>query len=234
MLLNSEALKVGLIILCRYNSSRLPGKILLPINGKEVLLYIYERLQCSKYVANIVLATSTETDDDPIYNFCVKNKINCFRGSKENVAQRFLDCAIDNNFDYAVRVNGDNILADYQLIDWVTDNTIQNKCVFGSNAKDRTFPEGISVEVVKTDFYKAIISKFDTPRYFEHVMPYFYEHDLPNRYFYYRDKKEKLPKLALDSIDDFKFISAIIEQMDQPHTTYLLEDILRLANTIKD
>ena len=118
-------MKIGLIILCRYNSSRLPGKILKQINGKEILTYIYERLLLSNYSNQIVVATSNNSDDDIIEEFCKTNQINCYRGSKDNVAQRFLDCATAFRFDYAVRINGDNILLDSHLIDKLVEISLK-------------------------------------------------------------------------------------------------------------
>ena len=87
-------MKIGFVIICRYNSSRLPGKILMEINGKSILQYIIERLSLVVPENNIVVATSEEKTDNPIAEYCIKNKINVFRGSLDNVALRFLNCGI--------------------------------------------------------------------------------------------------------------------------------------------
>lgn len=224
-------MKTGLIILCRYDSSRLPGKILKKIEGKEILSYIYERLLLVQQAHQIVLATSIESSDDPIVHFGNALGIACYRGSKDNVAQRFLDCATYFGFDYAVRVNGDNILLDAHIIDELIQKAEQQAYDFVSNVKNRTFPEGISVEVVKTSFYQKALALFNEPRYLEHVTLYFYEHEIGKYHFHYRLKKEEtLPKLALDTETDFQFISQLITKMQKPHTHYFLEDILEFAN----
>ena len=81
-------MKIGIIVLCRYNSSRLPGKILLKISGKTILQHIIDRLLCIKGGYPICVATSSEIDDKPIIDYCKGNNINFFDGSKKNVASR--------------------------------------------------------------------------------------------------------------------------------------------------
>ena len=109
--------KVGIVITCRYNSNRLPGKVLMKIEGKEVLGYINERLLHVTSAKDIIVATSTEQGDDLIVDFCKSHGIKYFRGHKDDVAQRILECAVKHNFDYFVRICGDNIFIDYQLLD---------------------------------------------------------------------------------------------------------------------
>lgn len=222
-------MKIGLIILCRFNSLRLPGKILRKINDKEVLSYIYERLLLSKYASQIVLATSDYEDDDCIEKYCKFKGIPCYRGDKDNVSQRYLDCATHFGFDYAVRINGDNILLDAQLIDTLVDKAVNGNFDFVSNVKERTFPEGISVEVINTNFYHNAIKHFNEFRYNEHVTLYFYEHEIGKYYFHYRSNTSVLPKLSLDTETDLKFITQIISLMKMPHTNYFLEEIIELA-----
>ena len=82
-------MKIGAIVICRYNSSRLPGKILKKINGKPILTYIIERLKCVQNLDDFIVATSINTTDQPIVDYCIKNQIKYFRGSLENVAERF-------------------------------------------------------------------------------------------------------------------------------------------------
>ena len=112
---------VGAIVICRYNSSRLPGKILKEINGKPILTYIIERLRCVNKIDDIVVATSDEATDQPIVDFCIKEGIKYYRGSLLNVADRFLRCSIENGFDYSIRVNGDNMFLDHRVVSEMID-----------------------------------------------------------------------------------------------------------------
>ena len=120
-------MKIGIIVLCRYNSSRLPGKILLKISGKTILQHIIDRLLCVKGGYPICVATSSEIDDKPIIDYCKGNNIKFFDGSKKNVASRFLNCAKANNFDYATRINGDNLFTDPLIIEDMINIAKTNK-----------------------------------------------------------------------------------------------------------
>lgn len=216
-------MRVGIIIICRYNSSRLPGKILKEINGKPLLNYILERLQQSKYHENIVLATSDEATDQPIVEYCELNDIPYFRGSLKNVSQRFSECLQHFGFDYGVRINGDNIFTDAKLVDKAVDLAIENNYDFVSNVKGRTFPTGMSVEVVASDFYQNQISNFTEPSHQEHVTLYFYENqNIGNFHFFTNKEMEEAKglKMAVDTQNDFNFVSSIIKNMDNPHYSY--------------
>mgnify|MGYP001373838092 CR=1 FL=1 len=89
----------GIIVLCRYNSSRLPGKILKEINGKTILSYIHERLSMINLNLEITIATSNLDSDDIIEDYCLKKKYKYFRGSLSNVSKRFLECGIKSNYE---------------------------------------------------------------------------------------------------------------------------------------
>ncbi len=225
-------MKVGIIVLCRYSSSRLPGKILLNINDKPVLSYILERLKLSKYADGIVVATSNHSSDDQIKTYCQDHSTRVFRGSLDNVSQRFADCSSSNGFDYSIRINGDNLFTDPYLIDHAVELAIDGNYDFVSNVDGRTYPTGMSVEVIKTSFYEKIIEKFRLPSHSEHVTAYIYEN--PNiglTRFFYNETLTRAHglKLALDSEEDLNFVSLLINRMDKPHTDYSWEDIVKLA-----
>ncbi|UCH12239.1 MAG: hypothetical protein JSW18_05345 [Candidatus Omnitrophota bacterium] len=228
--------EVGIIILCRYNSNRLPGKILMKIRGKEVLGYINERLSRVTSAKDIVVATSLEQDDDAIVDFCKRHKIKYFRGSKNDVARRILRCAEEYNFDYFVRICGDNVFIDYRLLDKMINIAIDGNYNFVSNLKGKTFPAGISIEILKTQFYKRIISRFKTADEKEHVTLYLCNHEseIGPHYYLYNDvcPESKTIKLSLDDINDLIFLKRIVKKMDKDHTEYLLKDIYEVSKDI--
>jgi len=228
--------KVGIVVTCRYNSSRLPGKILMKIEGKEVLGYINERLSHATLANDIVVATSIEQDDDLIVDFCKNHGIKYYRGQKDDVAQRILECAVKHNFDYFVRICGDNIFTDYQLLDKMIKIAITGNYDFVSNLKGRTFPAGISIEVLKTEFFRNIVLRYKTSEQKEHVTLYLYDHELEigTHYYFYNNicPEARSIKLALDDNNDLSFINKIIKKMDKDHTEYLIKDIYDLSKGI--
>ena len=111
-------MKVVGIIQSRMSSTRLPKKALRKVNGKELLLYLIEKLQKANYLDSFVVATSNELTDDPIISFCERKGIDFLRGNLPNVAGRFLIfLKSDDKIDAFVRISGDGPLLDYKLVD---------------------------------------------------------------------------------------------------------------------
>ena len=224
----------GIIILCRYNSSRLPGKILKEINGKTILSYIYERLSMISLNLEITIATSSLESDDIIEDYCIKKKYKYFRGSLSNVSKRFLDCAVKNNYENLVRINGDNLFLDFKLIEKMIISFNKNQYEFMSNVKNRTWPKGISVEIVNTEYYKRSIKSFNKEDK-EHVMTYFYRNATSKTKFIHNDIKiVSNLDFAIDTYEDFILGNKIIRKMKKNHTEYNYLDIINIANQIKN
>jgi spore coat polysaccharide biosynthesis protein SpsF len=221
-------MKIGFVIICRYNSNRLPGKILKEINGKPIIQYIIERLQKITLHENIVVATSKNDSDDPIINYCKENCINYFRGSLNNVAERFLLCSEAFSFDFAVRINGDNIFIDINIFKEMIEITEMDKYKFISNVKNRTFPKGMSIEIVKTEYYREMYSKFESKDHYEHVTLFLYSQDNKKEHFYFFNKicpEASGIQLAIDNLNDFKLAEKIIDSFKMDHTNYNLTEI---------
>ena len=227
-------MKIGIIILCRYDSNRLPGKILKKINGKRVLDYIIERLKLVDGNYQICIATSKYQSDEPLVNYCKQKRISFFRGNKNNVAKRFLDCSLEMKIDYAVRINGDNIFTDPSIITNMLNIARSNKWIFITNVLKRTFPEGISVEIIRVSHLKEKIAFFDKYEQ-EHVMPYFYRNLIENEIFNYYNTGKDLSvfKLALDTKKDFLFLSSICDLMKKSHSAYYTDDIIKIIKVNK-
>lgn len=229
-------MKVGVVVLSRYNSSRLPGKALKEIKGKPVLTYILERLQKVFNKENIVLATSGEITDEPIVTYAKNKGVNYYKGSLSNVSERFYEAAMVNKFDYAVRINGDNIFVDTDLLLELKLLAETDKYDFISNVKGRTFPKGMSIEIVRTSYYGKLLSKINTSsKYKEHVTLYLYEKISEKGHFYkYNTELRELEgiQLALDVQEDFERTCRIIEEFTKPHIHYNLMDICEILKKI--
>lgn len=222
----------GAIILSRYDSTRLPGKALRKINDKTVLEYIIERLAVKLPMDKIVIATSSLSSDDPIADFTAEQNINLFRGSKQNVAERFYKAAEQNCFDYAIRINGDNVFLDVNILEDVIEAANTNQFDFITNVKDRTFPKGMSVECVRLSYFKELLPTISkNPNFAEHVTLYLYRNDVKGKHKYIYN--EKYPdtagiQLALDTPDDFIRTQKIINTFTKPHYHYNLGEIKKI------
>ena len=186
--------KIGLIILVRSGSKRLPKKCFKKINKKPLLSYVYER--CLKIInkKNIVIATTKLKEDDQIYRFSKKNKIKCFRGSNNNLFKRFYDCTKFYGFDYSIRVNADSPLINFNEISKSLIHIKNKKYEIITNSLIKTFPKGMAVEIIsKKAMFKA--NKFRIK-------------NISNK-----KKYTYCKNLSVDTIDDFKLISFIYKKM---------------------
>ena len=105
------------IIQARYNSSRLPAKVMMNLGGQTLLQRVYETVAKSKSINKIIIATSDQVSDNIIFQHSKKMDVICFRGSLNNVLKRFYDASILYNAKNIVRITADNPLMDADLID---------------------------------------------------------------------------------------------------------------------
>ena len=108
---------VGIIIQSRMGSARLPGKSLRKIQGEPLLHYCVARAKLSKYADELVVATTIKQEDDSIEEWCLANGVECFRGSEEDVLDRYYQAASKYGFQTVVRLTADNPFIDPKLID---------------------------------------------------------------------------------------------------------------------
>ena len=168
-------MKIGAIILSRMDSTRLPGKALLDVSGRPLLSYALSFCQKIKCLDSITLATSTRAVDDPLSDFAEFHGISCVRGSLNNVAKRFLSAMEALNLDAAVRINGDSPLNNTALISDGMRLFRSGNFDLVSNVPARTYPYGMSVEVVGRKAMEHACSLMTNTKHKEHVTKYFYD-----------------------------------------------------------
>ena len=167
-------MEITAIIQARMGSSRLPGKVLMDICGKPVLWHIVNRISKSKYIRNIVIATSDDKIDDAISRFAGNNGTYIYRGNQYNVLERYYKCACIYNTSVIIRLTGDNVLVDPHII----DNGIE---YFNESGNldyiyyREGLPVGMAVEIftfraLEMAYYEAVDREC-----LEHVTPYIYK-----------------------------------------------------------
>ena len=165
------------VVQARSNSIRFPKKILHKIYGKTLIEHVILKINKSKNISNIVVATSSCKSDDSLVNILKKNKILYFRGGLKNVAKRLLSVAEKYNKKYFIRINADSPLIDFRLIDRsikILKNSFKKKYDIITNVFPRSFPSGQSVEIIRTTTLKKNIKKMNKLE-LEHVTPFFYK-----------------------------------------------------------
>jgi N,N'-diacetyllegionaminate synthase len=225
---------VGIVILCRYDSKRLPGKILHEIHGRSVLSYIVERIQRAAPLRPLVVATSTDVSDDRIASYCRRAGLKCFRGSLDDVAGRFLACADSHGWDFAVRINGDNLFLDSDTLLAMLAIADTDAYDLVTNLPGRSFPFGMSVEIVRTSFYRSVMKEFSDAIHREHVTSWLYDNSTVGRRYVYMNNacpEAAGLQLSLDTPQDLEKATRILERAGTTPACLGLQQVYTLATT---
>ncbi len=165
--------KIGCIIQARTGSTRLPNKVLLPIAGKPMLLRVLDRVLESQRIEEIVVATTTHPNDEQIVALVqsYNPKVTVFRGSEEDVLDRYYEAAKKSGMDVVVRITSDCPLADPDVINKVIEEFIADPSLdFASTSiKKHTYPRGTEVEAISFSALKKLWETTTEPIDREHV-----------------------------------------------------------------
>ena len=144
---NNNGKKICATIEARMTSSRLPGKVLMNFCGKTNLEHIVERLKRSKYIDEVVVATTINKEDDSIVELC--NNIGCkyYRGSEDDVLLRVLEATKSISAEIIVEITGDCPVIDWRHTDILIEKFFSAKYDYVSNIIERSFPRGFDVQV---------------------------------------------------------------------------------------
>ena len=167
------------------SSSRLPGKVLLDIAGQPMLVRVIERSLRARTLGGCVVATTIDSTDDPVERMCAEQGYPCYRGSPQDVLDRYYQAARAYGAEVIVRITGDCPVIDPEIID-ATVKIFFTEAESGFAATRlpppwrRTLPIGLDVEVVSFASLERAWNEADQPFHREHVMPFFYEGTPPD------------------------------------------------------
>ena len=163
------------IIQARMGSKRLKGKMLMKIDRKSIIQHVIDRVKKIDAIKKIIIASTNSIDDDNLEKVCKLNNIGIFRGSTNNVFDRFQKISIQNNYSTILRINGDSPLLDVKLFNKIIKFSKNKKYDIFTNVQPRTFPQGQSLELIKRKILIDVDQKKLTKKHKEHVTNYFYE-----------------------------------------------------------
>lgn len=201
----------------RMGSSRLPGKVLMDIEGKPALARLVDRLRACALLDDIVVATSTFPGDDAIAEWAHGYGVAVHRGSEDDVLQRVVDAQKALESTITVEITGDCPLLDPELIDLGIEMFFANECDVACNVRIPSFPQGADVQVFRTESLAEVAANIDDPAVREHVSLFFYEN--PDRYrtvhmLATADRRAPEVRLQLDYDDDLAFIRAVYRELE--------------------
>jgi N,N'-diacetyllegionaminate synthase len=225
-------LKVGLCLIARLKSQRLPGKALVDIQGKPALVHLIERAKLSEIVACPVLCTSTHPQDAPLIHLARDHGLDTYAGSPEQPLERLIACAEMYGWQYVIRATGDNIFLDPDLLTQaVALGTEQNL----DYVSMRSVPVGTHCEVFSTFALRTIQQYADAPYTTEYLTwfiadnPNFRAMDLP-----VPKELQRSYRLTLDTPEDLANIRDVVTRLAAVPQPYTLRDVIGAVESDPD
>lgn len=224
-------MKINAIVATRMTSSRLPGKVLLDLAGQPALVRLIERLKRSKYLNDIVIATTTNETDNVVVETAKSQDVKYYRGSEDDVLLRTVEAAEATDADFIVQITSDCPLIDTETIDRVIEQIVEKPYIdYVTNHLVRTYPMGFSVEVFRTKALRHIEQTIADPAVREHVSLYFYEH--PEKYHLSNVEAPRFLRhpeyrLTLDTEEDYRLINNIYAALYPVNRAFDLYDMTR-------
>ncbi len=227
-------MKIVTVIQARRGSTRLPDKILLPLAGRELLVRMVERVLAAKLSGTVVVATTTNKEDDVIQEICQREGYNYYRGHETDLLDRHYRCALEFDAEAVVKIPSDCPLIDPKVIDKVLSFFIENadKYDFVSNLHPATYPDGNDVEITHMHILKQAWENAERQLEREHTTPYIWENE--DKY-----RCENISwetgldysmshRFTIDYQEDYDFIKTVYDKLYDINPVFRLEDIIAL------
>jgi len=217
------------IIQARMGSSRLPGKVMQKISeNKTVIDFVVDQLQESKMIEKIIVAIPDQIEDNVTYDHLISRNISTYRGSLNNVLDRFYQCANSNSSSIIIRITADCPLIDPDIVDKVIKKFIENKFDYVANTHPRTFPYGTETEVFSFNALKIAWEETDDEFDKEHVTPYFYKN--PDKFKignFSQKTNQSNYRWTIDYEEDLEFVKKVVHKIQKnPILTQHIVDLL--------
>ncbi len=233
-------LKVITVVQARMGSSRFPGKVMLPLAGKPLLLHMVERVKASKFSGKVIVATTFNEADDEIETLCKKNNVTVYRGHPADLLDRHLNVGKKFEADAIVKIPSDCPLIDPLVIDKVIKFYLDNYPSFDyvSNLHPATYPDGNDVEIFSIESLEKAWEEAEKELEREHTTPYFWENPdkfkIGNVLWETGLDYSMSYRWTIDYEEDYLFIKNIYDELYIKNPFFTLSDILKLLELKPD
>jgi len=216
------------IVQARLGSTRLPNKVMLPIN-KDVLMIeaLLMRLKQSEEIDKIVVATSNSINDEPLVDYVNKIGFDVFQGDEDDVLYRYYKASLKYNPDTVVRITGDCPLVDAEIVDYVIKEYKKCNADYVSNVRPPTYPDGLDVEVFSFNALKKAHKKAKSQKDREHVTPFIYNSGEFSTNNVYNSINYSSERWTVDESLDYEVIRSIFKYFS-PKIIFSWKDVLNL------
>ena len=223
-------MKTLIIVQARLGSSRLRGKVLKDISGKTMLARVLDRVKKSRLADEVIVATTTNSEDEAIVQECKKLNVNFFRGSEEDVLDRYYQAACHFKADAVVRITSDCPLIDPEVIDRVIETFKKEKPDFASNAIVRTYPRGLDTEIMSLSALHSAWKKAEAPYERTHVTPFIRENSKLFRMVSITSTQNlSRYRWTVDTAEDLEFVRAVYQRFEN-NNDFDWQDVLDLLD----
>jgi glutamate-1-semialdehyde 2,1-aminomutase/spore coat polysaccharide biosynthesis protein SpsF len=221
--------KVTAIIQARMGSTRLPNKAMLKLAGQSVLWHVINRVKKSKLIDDIIVATTTNKNDNAIAEFAKSENINLFRGSESDVLDRYYQSAKKYDAEIIARITADCPLIDPRVIDKVISFFLKGNFDYASNTVSPTYPDGLDAEVFTFDALKRAWGEAKTTVEREHVTSYLWNNPDKFRISNVTSAVDlSAMRWTLDEPRDWLFVKKIYSHLYNVKGIFYMKDILDL------
>lgn len=221
---------VTAIIQARTGSTRLPNKVLSNIENKPLIWHVINRTKKSKSLHQVVLATTRKRSDLKLIQIAKKSGVLFFKGSSDDVLERYYQCAVKFQADPIVRITGDCPLIDHMLIDKMVKFFLTKNYDYVSNRIPPTYPDGLDIEIFS---FKALEKTYHSAKLLserEHVTPYVVKHPKIFKICNYANPVNYSNlRWTVDEDKDLRFVRAIYRKM-KPKLIFSMNDIITLIS----
>lgn len=219
------------VLQARMSSSRLPGKVLLQVCGKPLLQHQIERVRRCAAIDQLIVATSSDSSDDLIEILGRSIQVPVYRGSREDVLDRFVSASRPYRCELVVRLTGDCPLVDPAIVDRVVQTTIDGGFDYVSSALHPSFPDGLDAECLRFETLEQAWREAALPSEREHVTSFVYAR--PGRFRLgevRNDRDLSSLRWTVDEPRDFVFVSQVYERLYPGKPDFSMEDVLQLLD----
>ena len=218
------------IIQARCGSTRFPGKVFADIDGHSLLWHVVNRLKYAKTIDGIIVATTVNPEDDLIEEWCEENRIRLFRGSSEDVLNRYYSASQMFPSDVIVRITADDPFKEPSVIDKVVKELIDSGCDLVTNNFPPSFPEGLDCEAFSSSVLETMEREADDSFEREHVTQFIYRH--PERFAIRNvscERQLSSYRWTIDTKEDYEMVRLIYShRIKRDGTILLLDEIMKI------
>jgi spore coat polysaccharide biosynthesis protein SpsF len=229
--------RVVVVIQARMGSTRLPGKVLLPLAGTPLVWHVVDRARRIARVDHVLVATPTGAEDDPLVSYLEDAAIAVFRGSEADVLDRYLRAAEDAGAEVIIRIT-----ADCPLISPMVASTVVARFLdasppvdYASNSHPLTYPRGLDTEVFSVDALRRAATEADSEPEREHVTLHLYRHPERFRLLSVTDEVDRSDlRWTVDTPEDYALVSRIFDALYPTNPRFDLPDVLEVLEAHPD